>query len=140
MSYSTPEKFYDQTLPPEALDGLGATSTVQAALNTAQGKVNSYLKKRYKLPLVSWGGDIEDAERALAQYALIARRGFNPQSQSDVNAKEVAATAIKWLEDVRESLCEPDNIVDSSPDIDEAGPLADSEEPVGFDYFTGGNC
>ena len=140
MSYSTPTKFYDQLLPPEALDGLGGTSTVQGALDIAAGRVNSFLKKRYTLPLTSWGEDLEYAELCLAQFQLISRRGFSPQSESDKNAKELKDEAITWLKLVAKGEVEPDEIADSTPDLDEAGPLADSSSPVGFDYFTGSDC
>jgi phage gp36-like protein len=140
MSYSTPEKFYDQMLPSEALDGLGGTSTVQGALDIAAGRLNSYLKKRYALPLTSWGEDLEYAEMCLAQYQLISRRGFSPQSQSDVNAKELAADTIEWIKLVAKSEVEPDEIVDSTPDLDEAGTLAGPEDTASFNYFTGRDC
>lgn len=140
MSYSTPAKFYDQLLPAEGLDGLGGTSTVQGALDIAAGRVNSFLKKRYSLPLVSWGEDLEYAEMCLAQYQLIARRGFNPQSQSDVNAKDQSKEALDWLKLVANGDVEPNDIVDATPNLDEAGTLSSESEQVSFKYFTGEDC
>lgn len=133
--YATSTEFSDQSLPSESLTGISA-GTINAALTWASGKINSYLGKRYALPLVSYGEDLKLACCDLAAWYLIKRRGFKTNAGSENAIVKAHDDSIQWLRDVAKGLAEPDAIVDASPELDEMGSLASSDELTSFSFVT----
>jgi phage gp36-like protein len=89
---------------------LGQLTTLQkeTALETASREVDTYLRGRYLLPLTAWGSEITKATCVLAAYALMAVRGFNPQSGADVILSDRYNATIKWLTLVQKQQAHPD--------------------------------
>lgn len=133
--YVTKAQFLDQGLPSEAFANL-SDSTIDAALMWASSTADSYLRKRHKLPLVSYSDDLRSVVTDIASWKLLKRHGFNPTSKSDAAVVKGYDDAIATLRDVAKGLVEFD-VVDSTPDPDEEGTLAASEEKTSFRFFVG---
>jgi len=71
------------------------------ALVAASSTADSYLQRRFSLPLSTWDFGLVKAVCDIAAYTLMFRRGFSPQNTKnyDVNFKENYEKAIKWLEE-----------------------------------------
>lgn len=95
----------------------------------ASGEADSYIGKRKKLPLLTWGADLKGATRRMARYYALGDRGFNPQNAGDQAVVKQYTDAIAWLKQVASGEAELVDAVDSSVAIDEAGPLHDGEAP-----------
>lgn len=104
------------------------------ARSAASSMVLSYLQKRYALPLQSWSVDVKRATATIAAYDLLARRGYNPASGSDMMIQQRYDHAVTWLRDVARGIVEPESIVDSTPERVEAGPLISTDRQ---DWNTG---
>jgi phage gp36-like protein len=133
--YATLEEFADGGLPPAALEDVGADIRTDA-IEKASGLADSYLAKRFTLPLISWGDALTRAVIDIAACDLLMRRGFNPSAGSDQVIVDKKEAAIDWLKDVAKGLADP-IVEDSTPNIDEAGPLVLSEEPQDWMLATG---
>ena len=72
------------------------------ALIGASSTADSYLQRRYSLPLADWDFSLIKVVCDIAAYTLMFRRGFSPQNTKnyDVNFKENYEKAIEWLEEV----------------------------------------
>jgi phage gp36-like protein len=134
-SYVTEAEFLDQGLPIDALTGILSATIIQA-LEWASSTANSYLRKRYTLPLVAWDDDLRRVVVKIAVYDLMCIRGFRPGSETDAAIVKNHDDAILWLKAVAKSEIEP-SITDSSADLDEGGPLASAEELTDFSFYTG---
>ncbi len=133
--YVTKEEFLDQGLPSDAFAGL-SDPTIDAALLWSSSIADSYMRKRHKLPLVSWAEDLRAIVTDIASFRLLKRHGFNPTSKSDAVVVKGYDDAINTLRDVAKGLIELD-VVDATPEPDEEGTLAASEEKTSFRYFVG---
>ncbi len=106
------------------------------ALVAASSLAASYLKKRFAFPLVQWGDDLKLCVACIAAYFLMKRRGFNPQAGADA----IIVTGYRdqvgepgkpgWLDRVSRGDCEPDDIIDSTPEVEEASPLVATSAPA----------
>jgi phage gp36-like protein len=110
-----------------ALSGI-ALATRDQSRRSASGVALSHLKKRYGLPLISWGDDIRRAVAHIAAYDLLVVRGFNPLAGSDVAVRDRYLEAVQWLRDVAKGLVEPIDIEDSTAAAEEHGPLVSTSE------------
>lgn len=95
-----------------------------------------YIKKRATLPLISWGDDIKRAAADLCVYDLMTYRGFDPGSNSGAVIVKRNDDAVAWLRDVARGIVEPVDMVDSTPDTDEQGPLVSSDTAAGWSWPT----
>lgn len=134
-SYATQGEFLDQI-------GVGTDYTdipgtvIDTALVWASSRVNSYIKKRVTLPLLSWSEDIKVATCQLATKQLIDRRGIDYSSGNNQTILDNSKVALDWLRDISKGLAELDTYVDSAPTLDEASPLASSDALTDWDYTT----
>jgi phage gp36-like protein len=105
-------------------------------LAAASRFVDSYLAKRYQLPLTAWDEDLKRAVCIIAAYELMAGgAGWNPvEGSADEHLYKRYLGVIKWLEAVREGDNTPTGIVDSSPEPGDDGllPLVSSDEVRGW--------
>lgn len=108
-----------------------SSGTRDQARTAASDLALSYVRKRYALPLVSWGDDLRRAVAHIASYDLLCSRGFNPTAGADDSIKARYDAALAWLRDVSKGLAELVDVVDSTPALDEQGPLVSTS--------TGGN-
>ncbi len=137
QQFLTRTEFVDQIIPGDALDGL-TNAQIDAVLVWASGLAAGYFKKRYKMPLISWGEEVKLNVGKLAQYELFNRHGFRPGSGNDQTSKDRFDEAMSWLRDISKGLAELD-CVDSTPDVDEDGTQSEGDEPMSFRFNTGRN-
>jgi phage gp36-like protein len=124
-------------VPGDAYSGL-PNEQINSALAAASDIADSYLNKRYTLPLVSWRDDLRLRVAQIASKNLMASRGFRPGSGNDEVAVDAEKQAIAWLKDIARGDAELAGAVDSTPDVDEAGALTASDEPMSWRMTTGG--
>lgn len=141
QQYLTRTEFFDLIIPADALEGLSNTQ-VDSVLVWASGLAAGYVAKRYKLPLITWGEELKLNVGKLAQYELFKRHGFRPGSGNDQTSKDSHDEAMDWLRDISKGLTEL-ACVDSTPTLEEDGPLSASDTPMSFRFTTGtgrGGC
>lgn len=88
------------------------------AIAEASDTIDSYLRARFTLPLLSFGTDIVGCCAVLAAYSLLSARGYNPDTPGDGNFRERYLDRIRWLEMISKGQAVP-NVTDSAPS---AGP------------------
>lgn len=134
-AYLTRDEFFSQTIPGDAYTGLDAAQ-IDTALTWASSQADSYLRKRYTLPLVRWGDDLRSAVGELAQFKLLGRRGVRPGSGNNELARDRYTDALDWFDKVARGLVQID-CTDSTPDVDEEGSLTASQPPMSWSITTG---
>jgi len=143
VQYASTSEFLAQENANGVFDGL-ETPVIDTALQWASRKAAGFVRKRKVLPLVSWGDDLKSCVCRMARYELVCNQGYAPMSGSNEILRERFLDEIAWLKDVSLGNVELENCVDSTttPGIDEAGPLADSDEIVNWNYQTrsAGRC
>lgn len=71
------------------------------ALVMASSEANSYLQRRYSLPLMGWDYKLVEAVTDIAAFKLLYREGYSPEGNNyDKNFKLRYERAIQWLSDV----------------------------------------
>lgn len=134
--FATLAEFAVHGIPAAATSNL-APETITAALVAASSVAESYFRKRHTLPILEWDEATTQHVCALAAYNLIGARGF-AATGNDAQLERRRDVALRWFERVAAGMVEP-QIVDSTPSVEEAGPLGGSEgDPlfsVGRGYF-----
>lgn len=134
--YLTEAEYLQLELPDDALEGV-ASATIEAAIAWASSQANSYLRKRYTLPLTQYGDDLKQQVAALATWQLMRKRGFQPGSGADESVVLAKDDAMRWLKDIARGHAELDDAIDSTPAVDEEGSLAATgNAAASFNYFT----
>lgn len=78
------------------------------ALVMASAEADSYLQRRYCLPLKSWDYKLIEAVCDIAAYKLVYRQGYSPDGNNyDKNFKIRYDRAIQWLSDVGNRMVHP---------------------------------
>ena len=130
--YATTTDLADFGLPTDALAGV--SSAVQNKhLQFASGKIDSYLRGRYKLPLSTTPDEIKAACLAIAAYTVLKRRGFNPDAY-DNNFRDEYLTTIDWLDKLSDGRVNLDIAADATPATSEGRPSVVSR---GYRYTSG---
>jgi phage gp36-like protein len=135
MPYLTRQEFLDQIVPEAVVSGL-SDATIDEALEGSSREADSYLAKHYALPLIEWSSDLKRAVGLLAQYHLLSRKGFRPNSGNDQIAIKRYDDTVAWLTKISRGDCELVGCVDSTPDVDEDGPLMTESANGTFSYNT----
>ena len=86
--------------------------------DTAAGYVGS----QYALPLLAWGDDLVGHTASVCAYRFMVSIGYAPAG-SDEHIRMMYDDAIRWFERIAKGELSPDGIVDSTPDINEGGPV-----------------
>lgn len=115
MAYATRADLVEIGLTARALQGISNTEQ-DAALDAASAKINSYLSKRFEMPLSVVDSDIKSCCVSMAAYALLTRRGFsagvNDAEQMRLNNED----ALRWLRDIANGLATPQGVTDQNGD------------------------
>lgn len=116
ICYANLEDMVSHAVPNE---GFGTIPTWVKSENllSSTSKVNSYIKGRYTLPLSKWGDDLREATAILATYGTLSGRGLFRDAEQQKNLQLQRDQTIKWLEDIRDGKATPDEIVDSTPAV-----------------------
>lgn len=103
------------------------TDVKEMHLLSASKRALTYVSKKYGLPLLAWGEDLKEAVCAIAAWTLLCVRGFNPTNAADLSVEKRHDDAWAWLRDIGRGNAELVDVVDSTPDRYEGGPLTASE-------------
>lgn len=121
MSYATPTDFDAHGLPAVALDGFAGD--VQDHLDSASGEIDTYLRGRYSVPLVSPApAEIVKAECVLAAYSVLALRGFDPEEGSNKNVRMRYEDTKKWLSSLANGKVNLSILADATPNVHDGRP------------------
>lgn len=141
MAYSTEAEFNALGLPAAALDGATDTSDWRDA---SQGTIDSYLRGRYRLPLVApYPPEIVEVECKLAAYSFISVRGFDPTEGANANVLTRYREAIDWLKRLSEGKVNLAIEADQTATRAEGGPIIRSGRGGGPSITSvrrGGSC
>lgn len=107
--YGAPERSLTQLTDAQKLAELASASTL----------VDTYLRGRYSLPLVSWDSSITEATCKVATYNLFSIRGYNPASGADVNIRDRYNEALIFLNKVQKQQAHP-NVASQNANAPEA--------------------
>lgn len=133
--YSTEDDFAVLGLPAVALDGVTDTSDWRSA---AAGRIDSYLRGRYLLPLAApYPPEVIDVECALAAYLFISNRGFDPESGANANIVTRYRDATRWLADLAAGKVNLAVAADSTAEVSEGGPIVASRSRRTSAYWRG---
>jgi phage gp36-like protein len=133
--YATAGELADQGLPTLALEGI-ETATLDASLLYASRVIDGYVKKRYTVPLTTWGEDVTRAAIHIAQFDIMSRRGFRPGAGADEIIVKRYDDTINWLRDVAKKLVELTDVTEGDPEI--AAPIAESDGVIDWAFNTRG--
>jgi phage gp36-like protein len=102
-------------LPKEATSSVPAEERAKHAL-AATGEAEGYLAGGYTMPLVAWDDELRRQVAQIAVYAIMCRRGFQPQGIDELIVKN-RDDAISWLKMVAKGIIKQPGIVDSTPTV-----------------------
>lgn len=107
VSYASLADLYALGAPEKAF---GQLTDVQklSALESASLIVDTYLRGRYSLPLLTWDFSITEATCRIAAYNALSVRGFNPAVGGDANVRTRYEDSLKWLDKVQRQQAHPD--------------------------------
>lgn len=100
MAYATTTHFDQFGLPSATLNALASSTVQDALLSAASGRMDSYLGTRYAVPLTTYGDEVRECACVLAAYAIVQRRGFNPDNAWETALQERRKEALEWLRDI----------------------------------------
>lgn len=132
----TDKSFLARSINPRVLEGVGPT-VIDQAISGASRKVDGFLSRRFKLPLLSFGDDIRLNVAEIAIWLTFKYKGGNPEGDSII--KDSYDEAMRWFELVATGKVNVD-VVDSSPAATEEpnAPRAQARgaRPRGFDRIS----
>lgn len=132
MAYATQTELVRYGISADALVGVSATDQ-NACLESASRKVDSYLRARYGVPLVTADDAVKEATCAIAAYLLLRVRGYDPQAPANAAIRQGYDDALQWLADVRDKKAHLNEADDATPDEIEGGGLLVGAESRGWD-------
>lgn len=122
-------------IPGDAYSGF-TNEHINAALLAASSTADMYLRKRYELPLVSWGDDLRLLVAKLASLNLMTTRGFRPNAGAEDAVVDAKNDSLEQLKLIARGELEIE-CVDSTPEVDEMGAQVRSDTPLNWRMTTG---
>ena len=102
----------------------------QDALDAASSEFNGALGNQYTLPLIApFPPDLVRHVCSYAIWALLSKRGFNPEKGANATFVTNYQAASSWMLRVGRREIQPDGIQDSSPQVARGGPRVYSKPP-----------
>jgi phage gp36-like protein len=127
QEYATATDMTQLGISAAAVSSLDADTQTAHRLK-ASARVATFLRKVHTLPFDVVPDEVTEYTVAIAQWTMLLRRGFNPESNVDATIRERYLDAIKDLERIASGAVELEPGVDATPNVEEAGPLCESEE------------
>lgn len=135
VTYITDDELLAMAIPSAAISAV-AVATRDKARKAASDIASSYFKKRFGLPLLTWGDDVKQNVAMMATYIAMKFRGFDPASESGALIVKGYDDAILWCRDVAKGVVEPTDITDTTAEVDEQAPLVSSDDAAGWSWPT----
>ena len=131
--YATTTDLQQLGLPAEALTNVSAAIQNDHLLK-AGGKIDSYLRSQYTLPLaVPYPDEIILCNVNIASYTLLKWRGFNAD-EMDENFRLLYLDCVNWLEMLNRGEVSLGIDADATPGTSEGGPKVSGQ---GYRYTSG---
>lgn len=115
-------------IPAEAIKSVSVAEQAACCL-AATDEADGYIGGGKTLPLTAWGDDLTAQVANIAAFKIMKRRGFQPQGSDELIVKG-RDDAISWLRGVGRGDIEPPGMVDSTPDVYDAGISVFSDQPI----------
>lgn len=96
----------DLSVPPKAL-GNTATPVITNALARASSMADSYIRKRFQLPLQEYTQSLTQAVADIATWIIMKDRGFDPNSDNTKQIQGAYRDALNWLQKVANNETDP---------------------------------
>jgi phage gp36-like protein len=112
--YATIQDLKDLAVNASALNGMDA-DRLEKMLGAASRAMDEYLGAQYRLPLTHWELDVTALCCALAAEIAMSSRGYDPENPADKAIRGAADRARKQLEQIRDGVLTPSNVLDSTP-------------------------
>lgn len=134
--YATATDLANLGLPAAALEGI-SPAIQDEHLRKASGRVDSYLRGRYSLPLAApYPDEIIEATVILAAYSLLVFRGFNPDEYDsnfvrryqDMVGNTSVGGSRGWLDRVASGRANLATSADATSGTQEGAPTFDTAE------------
>lgn len=88
-------------------------------LSAASAKAIGILRKRYKMPLASWGDDLRCFVCQIAAYAYWQSNGYKVQDGARDTIRDNYRDALEALRAIANGRADLDDLADATPDDDE---------------------
>lgn len=131
--YASTAQLASLSLTPQAAARYGDVA-MNAALQAASSRADSYLASQFTLPLTSWDMQLTRVVCDMAAFDLARQYGLNPAAP-DFNAlKSLFDGSLAWLEQVRTHALTPQyEDSDGSPtNVEEGGPFVITATSRGY--------
>lgn len=115
-------------IPADAIKSVSVAEQAACCL-AATDEADGYIGGGKTLPLTAWGDDLTAQVANIAAFKIMKRRGFQPQGSDELIVKG-RDDAISWLRGVGRGDIEPPGMVDSTPDLYDAGIAVFSDQPI----------
>lgn len=115
--YASLKDFATLAIAPEAFSGIGEEERVRQLL-AASDMADGYLAGAYDLPLSAWGLDLRKQVAKLAALELLNFRGRNTVGPDDA-LDLMEQRTLAWFKGVAGGTIHPQNIVDTTPTVNE---------------------
>lgn len=122
LVYADPADLSGHGVPEDAIASVDDEDQARALI-AATDELDGYFNDRYTLPLTAWGYDLRKRTAHVAAAALMLTRGLAPEGDDYTTMKDLRDDAYKWAGDVGAKKISPPGIVDSTPTVDEGGPV-----------------
>jgi phage gp36-like protein len=135
--YATEAELISLQIPTAALAGVTAMGIdPEDHLIQASGKVDTYLRGRYRLPLSApYPDEIKMVTLQLAAYTIICARGFDANEPADVTFRMQYDDAIMWLREIAAGKVSLDVAADATPTVHDGRPVVRSRARTSTDRF-----
>lgn len=127
--YATEANLINLQIPAAALAGItSAGIDPDDHLTATAGKIDSYLRGRYRLPLTApYPDEIVVANAALGAYSIMCACGFDPENGTHVNIRMQHDDTIAWLKEVAAGKVNLDLDADGTGGTHDGGPIVRSQ-------------
>jgi hypothetical protein len=111
--YTTPTRFRAIALGIGAIGDITDDELLVFLVAASKMAESLGLRSRYKLPLTSWGEDIEQQVCHVAIWPVMTREGYNPEPGQNNTYRAITEKAENWFRDVALKRVHPD-VTDSA--------------------------
>lgn len=129
--YATIDEFKMLGLPPNTVKNV-ENAVLNAFLTKASGKIDSFLRGQYSLPLTSpYPDEIVMTAICLARYMFMVWRGYRPDEFDDEIRKSYE-DCLAWLKMIQDGTVSLDGAADNTPSVYEGAPRVNTKANRGW--------
>jgi phage gp36-like protein len=131
--YATTAQLTALSLTPQAGQRYG-DAAMNAALQAASSRADTYLASQFTLPLTSWDMQLTRVVCDMAAYDLARQYGLNPSAPDFKAIESLSAGSMGWLQQVRTQEITPqyEDSGGSPGNVEEGGPFVVTATTRGY--------